>query len=984
MPIRFVVFAFAGLVALFQDLSPRLPITMINGLHYFFEETKLPQESNPVWGAISINSGLCESLRFYGNFDFKYGFQGDDNVRDYAKDEGQDPIAKLVRILFPSTAGALGTETTSPSNFGNNISKDEAGVKFIANIIKFIDDLNLIHSMNLLADEKSFTPKKAGQIRAAVTNKIKNREDVFKAGNALLKSEAIDKIKNYYQNNIIKKASVNEVLEPIVEYFALENDIEIKSFYPKNILRQLIIGFFFEHFNSAKDLEAFVNEYAKLSFGQTSSFSVVKMTKEDWADVETNLNSKEVQNYEEAFQLLLFPNYFNSVTGYSESPVSNGTCNMWSLDQYNNLVEDKSKSFADCVETALRHLINVFCFDPETSSARFAHIKDQLLKEFLETYYDKDNFNRGDSKIRTAWNKVVSCRNGIVYRKSSRGNIQNDNEVDATLTNIVNMLAHFSGQPTVFIEEKQNYTEVEQEKIIEHLTKFGKMICGQIDVDENGEYVENKKETTTIESITISGNLVTFNIKKNGLRKKIEFNIYYKTHASISVEKDNNRIGSKKINLDKTQENFKEEINLLSGEKNELFYKIFGKKINGFQAMIGSLAVIKSEFSAGVVPEDFHNTCRMLVNSIDWQDAAARTHQDLGVFFLTRIENTSKQNYVLNIENIDQINKMSEILLENVENLRLKTSDDSQNQANMDDKAKKFLGKIKNLIIINITKLDSQIFPNLKKLYLYSSGITTLSGEFNNLEELNLSYCKNLQTIDGSSFPNLKKLNLSGSGITTFFGEFNNLEELDLSFCTNLQTINGSSFPNLKKLNLYSSGITKVTGEFNKIEELNLSECKILQTIDGNFPNLKTLHLSSSGITTIFGEFNKIEELNLYDCKNLQAIDGSSFPNLKTLRLPISGITTISGEFNNLEELYLSNCTKLRKISGQFSSLTRINLIGTPFAHITNEEVLQKLYSGEGIDLDNPESLNKKEESSGSEKSMFNQMANKIKKVFWR
>jgi F-box/leucine-rich repeat protein 2/20 len=241
--------------------------------------------------------------------------------------------------------------------------------------------------------------------------------------------------------------------------------------------------------------------------------------------------------------------------------------------------------------------------------------------------------------------------------------------------------------------------------------------------------------------------------------------------------------------------------------------------------------------------------------------------------------------------------------------------------------------------------------PNLQKIKLSSIDVTGeafASGNisFENLIELDLSYCKNLTDdnlralLEKSS--NLQKMKLSYMDITgeAFASEnisLENVTELDLSYCKNLTDDNLrlllEESPNLQKMKLCSLNIT---GEafasenirLENVTELDLSYCKNLT--DDNLrvlleksPNLQTLKLDGIGIT---GEafvsdnirFENLTELDLEGCKNLTddnlRVLLEKSPNLQTLKLNYNyGITgaVFASEnirFENFIELDLSCC----------------------------------------------------------------------------
>ncbi|XP_050260320.1 disease resistance protein RPV1-like isoform X5 [Quercus robur] len=173
-------------------------------------------------------------------------------------------------------------------------------------------------------------------------------------------------------------------------------------------------------------------------------------------------------------------------------------------------------------------------------------------------------------------------------------------------------------------------------------------------------------------------------------------------------------------------------------------------------------------------------------------------------------------------------------------------------------------------------KQESQ-FPNLKRINFYKCVSITKVPNLcaPKLEELDLSYCKNLvECQQESQFQNLKRINFYKCVSITKVPNLcaPKLEELDLSYCKNLvECQQEPQFQNLKRINFYKCvSITKVPNLCApKLEELDLSYCK----------NLVECHKS-------IGYLEKLQKLHLLGCEKLQNLPSDlMWKSLDTLNI---------------------------------------------------------------------------------------------------
>jgi hypothetical protein len=145
---------------------------------YFKDVTSCFKEGmsmySPTYGAIMIESGLLSNLRLFGYYHEKFN---DDGKRDYANDSTSDPHFNVIKMLFPSSAGQLTTESGADSNIGT-LFKGENGIKAIATLLEFS------HQQRQATRPK--TPEEIEQIK----NKAKVQKEASQKAKAQGRKEA--------------------------------------------------------------------------------------------------------------------------------------------------------------------------------------------------------------------------------------------------------------------------------------------------------------------------------------------------------------------------------------------------------------------------------------------------------------------------------------------------------------------------------------------------------------------------------------------------------------------------------------------------------------------------------------------------------------------------------------------------------------------------------------------------------------------------
>ncbi len=100
-------------------------------------------------GEAALETGLIYNLRFYGNF--THGTNNEGN-RHYIDDKSDDPLWKIVHILFPSSGGSLSVQTSAKLNFGYNVDN----VETIALLMNYVNELRKGNQVNEEELNKNF------------------------------------------------------------------------------------------------------------------------------------------------------------------------------------------------------------------------------------------------------------------------------------------------------------------------------------------------------------------------------------------------------------------------------------------------------------------------------------------------------------------------------------------------------------------------------------------------------------------------------------------------------------------------------------------------------------------------------------------------------------------------------------------------------------------------------------------------------------
>jgi hypothetical protein len=831
---------------------------------------------NPLWGQVAKDNGIIYNLRFYA-YDKMIESKG---LRNYINDSSKDPTWNLIKTLFPSPAGSLATTTNNTYNIGNYVSTETVAILL---------DIAQNARLNIINENYS-----------------------SEISNSLYESLDQDKLKNQFEEDKKRTVTVEEheknmrnQLKKLSKFIinSVKNEAGENKFYHKYFTETTILCFFVVKFNTQTDIFNLLRDLNIIfnkSYGAHVADNIPK--KEDLLtenDVKNYLIKQDL-NYEEIFNLT-YAYMFYSPFLYraGKEPLQNETISSYRRQENKNGGEER---FADCAETALRHVLNLLLFDANKrifDLSPFENIKSPFINELKNFYLVQDakKANDGSLNIRQAFNQVVADMNfdkkepHIVY---ARANIQN--EVNPGFINFIHILQK------IFNIEFEEKVPKEKSKWVDWVKSVLPKLFAKINDKAKFQFNYNIKqeENDIYGTVKVNiNNLFSFDIYQSKLHAKV-YDI--KTLKLI----DNNRM-KENIKSAKFNDDYKQSLVLLVSNKVSIEpYQTFYMSLSDNQTRLEWLKDYSSK-------KDINK--KYLANvlaSMSWHDQ--ETAKEVSRYIIT-INNTEINRSYL-FDNIGSFNISDDLLQYFIKNnIKIKEFKNLQYVFIKTDS-----DKLKNLDLSGLEKL--------KKIDLSFSKIENLSLKNNPaLEELDLFFCSKLKELDVSDLKNLKKLNLRDSSIENQNLNLKNnsaLEELVLSI-RKLKELDVSDLKNLKKIYLSFSEIENLSLKNNPaLEELNLLFCSELKELDvSDLKNLKKLNLSNSSIENLNLKNNSaLEELNLSSCSKLKELDvsdlkelNSGLKELKKINLRDSSIENLSLIGNtNLTQIYLDGCNNLKSI----------------------------------------------------------------------
>ena len=397
-------------------------------------------------------------MRLYGNF-----VAGKNRIseREYSADKAYlgDYIWSIIRILFPSTGGALTTVSSAKGNFGETLTDERP----VTGLICYVTHLRIIQEkINDLLMEKI----ELIAIHGRESESVKNLDLAILKNKQLMRDLRVilqEKYPGFEEFRLITEHIFNAITN--------QQKNEKTLGYPKFIIEQILITFIILHFNDISKTERYYCELDREFFCDTicEDFSILEGA------------GLEEQN-------IWASAYGSNITSLTH----NGNCKIF--DSVKN--EAGTINFPDCAETAMRHLITFLLWDYDTQTMCITN--NEKINDFYEKIRD---INDGSVLTRTKWNSIIGDLNRfsgiqelhISYEFNDVNGVEYD--LNGEMLNCAKILILLLSTNTdhfyrMYLDLEENENE---EKLTEFFSELLQNICGQTVVC-NFEKAENNGE----------------------------------------------------------------------------------------------------------------------------------------------------------------------------------------------------------------------------------------------------------------------------------------------------------------------------------------------------------------------------------------------------------------------------------------------------------------------------------------------------------
>lgn len=977
---------------------------------------------SPTLGEGGLETGFIEGLRLNGNFTPTYTKE---QKRDYINDKANDSVSELLKILFPSSGGNLSDQSTAKFNFGKNV-RDPKTISILLNYAnairegskpegeKIVEDLFSTFKLEFKNTEEELKKKgafskkldnvdtkdilsknnlkrfkenlleifgnenKDKNIKNLIKNSLNDKEfnnkikdKSIQEQSVAIKEKAMETLNNYFEKQVIereksfKEGLKKETISPLLASIktSIEEEEEKNAPYAKYTTEQVISAFFCFKFNTQKDIWDLLNNLDD---------SIVN--KKNIPNEEDYLTEKDLKNLgkkKEAYDLddvfdLAISDMFSNITPYREGSTLLSNGNTYEYDRGKGEILEKSKTFADCFEMAIRHMVNIITFNPLEREFDFSHIKEHMtgknqsyFKNFEEFYKkQRPSFsNSGSIDMRSLWNTVV----GDLNQEESNDirYLRIKNELDPGFINLVNVFQKIFQIPLEpFPKEtlkKKQWVEESLQSIFTALNPNNLYTLEGIDKlaetknDFSGKIiikVKDKKSNENLYSFQfyadpgIHATTSQLKILKKApegdytsLLKEHQIEMEEGTAEDILWLLPSQETGFKKEKIknpfyllfSKPLEDNDSKINLLKeiSENHEFFSKVFLEKSQILRRILNNIL----ETISWDDPHVQEKILPFLRNLYDKEFISKEDLPEIKNFISPPTLSQNDMNFVgENIKTLESLKiktMLEEIDLESFKDIKKLMIEGYSDQNDHRYYIKKIngLGKIHSLEELSIKgqslikELPLKILAKLKKLSLeqitisYTDDLKFLES----LENLSLSHVWGTQRFPFEELKNLKKLTITPSKNAQLYGidKISQLEEL------NIYEINGDEEEKeymlqglkfLRDLNLSYSEIEKISlQDFPSLEKIKYSGCKIDNLYLKNLDNLKEMLFDSFYLKTEIKNFNfetllSLESLDLQKVYDLKTLSFRNLPKLKELFFGKELISSIKG-FETLSQL---------------------------------------------------------------------------------
>lgn len=817
-------------------------------------------------GKVALDSGIIYNLRFFGDF---VGANKDDGSRNYIEDNSlTDPVWRLIKILFPSGSGALGTTTIADTNFARYVHDP----KTIALLLKQAHDVR--HGLKIAKDAMS-----------NVLTSLSFPTDYKKK-----------KITN------IGKRTIGPLLENIEQSVLKERE---DGFYPIYFTETVLLAFFAKKFNHQMDIWRLLNSLNKVFNTEIAK----NIPQEEKLLTEISIKNigpkKERHNEEEIYNLLNADMFTKRPIPYREKQLLIENETICAYIRKTDEIKPQY-NFADCAETAIRHVWNLLLYEPKQrifDLSRFEENRENQSRFYpaLVEFFNIQTPNRANDSsrdIRVAANKVVADMNEDDDEIKIRYVRDYNNETETGFINLVRILQKIFN---IKLDALPSATEQWQEWLKSSLPIVFQAINPNLQY--KFDFYLPKANPTDLDiygriNITAIRDGIpqfSFVIYESDVHAKVtDIKILVKVDTSFEQYKE---VAQKSL-INSKLEPYQNGLLLLADQTAaDEPYTTFFKTLDNNDARIDWLKRIKTR-------TDNLHTNIILVNvlkAMSWDDD--HIVKQLSEEFKGFLDDDRYREILIpNIASLSIDDKLRDILYKNnisiVDFINLKkivllyagpsldSKDLPQNiEAIVANKIENIslekLDQLKNIKITGTTikKLSLNDLPSLEILTLQSIDFSDIElNNLNKLKTINLagSRFKNLANFDLSSLPALEELILSSTG---------RLEEVSLE-----------NLSNLKHIKLTNSSVARVIlKDLPQLANFNLPLSKNLKEISlDNLANIENLDFQvPRGLDTLGIDLSKVSFINMDNLKDVKFNDGiniqiailKNLPELKNLYL---------------------------------------------------------------------------------------------------
>lgn len=366
-----------------------IPLSCYRGITELFTD----KHYSPTMGAAALESGLIYNLRFYGLF--KNGMGQDTEhpgtlKRSWVRDAGSDPIAQLIITLFPSSAGVLNSFTRGDRNFGKFATPG-----LVAELLNYMYELR--HGGS--AESLSAPTTSSGSTSPSQSTPSDRWAQSLPEG--------------------MDRARFKQAIRPVLTYVTEAIGSEKTSLYPVYTSEQIVLAFFAHRFNTMDDMKTLLSGFNERLIPNKQAMNTIQpwtkarhkyFMRYQYNPASPNLDALLMHTYVE-FDKPIPYGLHSPVMENGDSPI------------YDRQKNELSDTFADCGETALRHMGNIFLYRKENNGFVMPKVQSAFFKP-LVTFYQKQDpscVNNGHCTFRGWWNRVVGDLPGIKYASTNPG-----------------------------------------------------------------------------------------------------------------------------------------------------------------------------------------------------------------------------------------------------------------------------------------------------------------------------------------------------------------------------------------------------------------------------------------------------------------------------------------------------------------------------------------------------------------------------------